>query len=153
MEPLLDMVAPGSPGTIRSPADLVAALDQRSLPAVPTLEELAALGIPDELVAGLRELVDGGADARAVAVIFLYLVCESSAGNGFDRRSRRLILSAYKKLRTRAAAVGAVRRVWQDWIPIGGDAPAGPRDRTISGTSRPPSRDAPVSPSGASTAR
>lgn len=124
MELSPDMVPPVSLGTISSPAELVSALDQRSLPAVPTLEALAALGIPDELIAGLRALVDGGEDARAVAVIFLYLVCESPAGNGFDRQRRRLIVSAYKKLRPRAAAVGAVRRVWQHWDPIGGDASA-----------------------------
>ena len=126
MEPLLDVVAPVSPGTINSPAELVAVLNHCSLPAVPTLEELAALGTPDEIVAGLRALVDGGEDARAVAVIFLSLVCESSAGNGFDRQRRRLILSAYKQLRPRAAAVGAVRRVWQDWDAICGATPAGP---------------------------
>ncbi len=118
MEPLPDMVAPVSPGTIGSPAELVAALNQRLLPAVPTLEELAALGTPDEIIAGLRALVDGGEDARAVAVIFLYVVCESTAGDGLDRQRRRLILAAYKKLRPRAAAVAAVRRVWQDGNPI-----------------------------------
>ncbi|MDE0026299.1 MAG: VIT and VWA domain-containing protein [Spirochaetaceae bacterium] len=124
MEPLFDMVPPVSPATISSPAELVAALNHRSLPAVPTLEALAALGIPDELIAGLRALVDGGEDARAVAVIFLYVVCESPAGNGIDRHRRRLILSAYKKLRPRAAAVDAVRRICQDWHPFGGGAPA-----------------------------
>ena len=115
-----DLVPPASPGTISSPAELVTTLNQRSLPAVPTLEDLAALGIPDEFIDRLRELVDGGEDARAVAVIFLYLVCESPAGNGIDRRRRRPILSAYKKLRARAATVGAVRRVWQDWDQSGG---------------------------------
>ena len=121
---LLDASPPGSSGTIGSPAELVTALNRRSLPAVPTLEDLAALGIPNELIARLRELVDGGEEARAVAIIFLYLVCESPAGNGFGRRWRRLILSAYKKLRAPAAAVRAVRRVWQDWDPIGGGTPA-----------------------------
>ena len=61
------------------------------------------------------------ANGTPVAVIFLYLVCESPAGNGFDRWQRRLILSAYKKLRAPAATVGAVRHVWQDWNPIGAD--------------------------------
>ena len=121
-----DVAPPVSPGTISSPAELVTALNQRSLPGVPTLEELAALGIPDNLIDGLRELVDGGEDARAVAVILLYLVCESPAGNGLDRWRRRPILSAYKKLRARAATVGAVRRVWQDWDPIGGGTSACP---------------------------
>ena len=120
------MSPPVSPGTISSPAELVAALNRRSLRAVPTLEALAALGIPDELIAGLQALVDGGEDARAVAVIFLYVVCDSPAGSGFDRQRRRLILSAYKKLRPQAAAVGAVRRVWQDWDAICGATPDGP---------------------------
>ncbi len=60
-------------------------------------------------------MADTGEDARAVAVIFLYLICESPAGSGLDRRQRRLILSAYKKLRAGAATLSAVRGVWQDW--------------------------------------
>lgn len=100
---------------------------------MPTLEALAALGIPDELIAVLRALVAGGEDARAVAVILLYVVCESPAGNGFDRRWRRLTLSAYKKLRPPSAAVAAVRRVWQDWEANKGLRASGTRRR--SGTS------------------
>ena len=72
------------------------------------------------------ELVEQGEDARAVAVIFLYLICESPAGSGLDRRRRRLILSAYKKLAPGTATIGAVRRVWQGWDPPDGGAMAGP---------------------------
>ena len=118
VSPLPDMIAPAPdpmPGTIRSPVEIVAAMNEHSLPAMPTLDDLAALGIPDEFIDRLRELADTGEDARAVAVIFLYLICESPAGSGLDRRQRRLILSAYKKLRAGAATLSAVRGVWQDW--------------------------------------
>ncbi len=118
VSPLPDMIAPAPdpmPGTIRSPVEIVAAMNEHSLPDMPTLDDLAALGIPDEFIDRLRELADTGEDARAVAVIFLYLICESPAGSGLDRRQRRLILSAYKKLRAGAATLSAVRGVWQDW--------------------------------------
>ena len=114
------------PGTPRSPIEIIAALNEGSFRSVPTLGDLVALGIPDELIDGLRKLVDEGEDARAVAVIFLYLICESPAGSGLDRRRRRLILSAYKKLAPGTATIGAVRRVWQGWDPPDGGAMAGP---------------------------
>ena len=96
------------------------------LPAVPTLDDLSALGLPDELIEGLWELVDNGENVRAVAIIFLYLLSGSPAGSALDRRQRRLILSAYKKLQAGAATVSAVRRVWDDWEPPVGGAPACP---------------------------
>ncbi len=123
LRPLPDMIPPAPDsmsGTIGSPIEIVAALNEHSLPAVPGLDDLVGLGIPDELIAALLELVDAGEDARIVAVILLYLICESPAGNGLDRRQRRLILAAYKKHRASAATVGAVRRVWRDWDQGGG---------------------------------
>jgi len=109
-----------------SPTELVAALNDRSLPVVPMLDELAALGTPGAVIDELEKLVDAGEDARAVAVIFLYLICESPAGNGLERRQRRLILAAYKKLAPGTATIDAVRRVCQDWDPPGGGAAACP---------------------------
>ena len=66
--------------------------------------------------------MNGDEDPTAVVIVFLYLLCESPAGSDLDRRQRRLILSAYKKLQAGAATVSAVRRVWQDWDPPGGGA-------------------------------
>ena len=123
--PLREMIPPGPEswhGTPRTPIEIVAALNEHSLPSVPTLDELAALGIPDGFIDRLRDLVDAGEDARAVAVIFLHLICESPAGSGLERRQRRLILSAYKKLAPESSTINAVRRVWQDWDPPDGDA-------------------------------
>ncbi|MDE0221757.1 MAG: VIT and VWA domain-containing protein [Spirochaetaceae bacterium] len=129
LSPLRETIPPGPesmPVSIGSPIDIVTALNERSLPAVPTLGDLAAFGMPEEIVDALGELVEQGEDARAVAVIFLYLTCESPAGSGLDRHQRRLILSAYKKLGARAATVDAVRRVLQTWDPIGGGTTACP---------------------------
>ena len=103
-----------------SPIEIVAALNERPFLSVPTLDDLAALGIPDELVDALWELAERGENAQDVAVIFLYLICESPAGSGLGRRMRRLILAAYKKLNARATTVRAVRRVWQVWDSSGG---------------------------------
>ena len=116
--PVREMLAPARvflPEESASANEIVAALNERPFPSVSALDDLAALGVPDELIDGLRELVDEGEDARAVAIIFLYLIRESPAGSGLDRRQRRLILSAYKKLAPGAATIDAVRRVWQDW--------------------------------------
>ena len=124
-ERVLSELAP-LPATITGSTEIVTALNEGPLPAVPTLDDLSALGLPDELIEGLWELVDNGENARAVAIIFLYLLSGSPAGSALDRRQRRLILSAYKKLQASAATVSAVRRVWNDWDPPGGGAPACP---------------------------
>lgn len=59
--------------------------------------------------------VAGGEDAGAVAVIFLYLLCRSSAGKALDAPQRRSILAAYRKLAPETETVSAVRRTWRKW--------------------------------------
>ena len=103
-----------------TPVELVAALNERPLPSAPTLDDLLARGVPDDIVDQLRELADGGGeDPYAIAVIFLYLLCRSSAGKALDARQRRSILAAYRKLSDREATVRAVRRVWREWEASG----------------------------------
>ena len=111
--------ASSSPPAI-TPIELVAALNARPLPAAPTLDDLLAHGVPDEIVDQLRELADGGGeDPNAIAVIFLYLLCRSSAGKALDPQQRRSMLAAYRKLSDREATVRAVRRVWREWDASG----------------------------------
>ncbi len=110
------------PAPITSPIEFVEALNAHPLPAVPTLDDLWARDLPDEIIEDLWELVESGDDSRTVAIIFLHLLRESPAGSTLDRQQRRLILSAYKKLSPDAATVSAVRRVWQEWNPPGGGA-------------------------------
>ena len=113
-----------SPRAVTAPAELVAALNDRPFLVAPTLDYLSTLGMPVEIIEALRELIERDEDDEGVAIVFLYLICESPAGSDLVRRQRRLILSAYKKLRASAATVSAVRRVWRDWDPPGGGAPA-----------------------------
>ena len=110
------------PAPITSPIELVEALNAHPLPDVPTLDDLWARDLPDEIIEDLWELVESGDDSRIVAIIFLYLLRGSPAGSTLDRQQRRLILSVYKKLSPDAATVSAVRRVWQEWNPPGGSA-------------------------------
>ena len=106
-----------------TPVELVAALNERPLPSAPTLDDLLARGVPDEIVDRLRELADGGGeDPYAIAVIFLYLLCRSSAGKALDAQQRRSMLAAYRKLSDREATVRAVRRVWREWEASGAHA-------------------------------
>ena len=130
-----------APPPVITPAEFVARLNQRPLPATPDLDDLMARGLPYETAAKLRDLADrSGADPDAVAVIFLYLLCRSSAGAGLDMQQRpsmrpyrkpssspaldahqrRTILAAYRKLSPRAETVRAVRLVWQEWSASGG---------------------------------
>ena len=105
---------------ITSPIEFVEALNAHPLPAVPTLDNLWARGLPDEIIEDLEELVESDDDSRTVAIIFLYLLCGSPAGSTLDRQQRRLILSTYKKLSPDATTVSAVRCIWQEWDPPGG---------------------------------
>ena len=109
---------------VTSPTELIAALSAWPMRSVPTFEELAAW-IPDEIVDRLKALADERAP-NSIAIIFLYLICRSDAGGALDRRQRRLILHAYKKLSADTVTISAVRRVWQDWDASGGGAPACP---------------------------
>ena len=113
-------LAPCSAPHAITPVELVAALNERPLPSAPTLDDLLARGVPDEIVDQLRELADGGGEDRyAIAVIFLYLLCRSSAGKALDAQQRRSMLAAYRKLSDREATVRAVRRVWREWDASG----------------------------------
>ncbi len=110
-----------SPPPAFTPAEFAAALKARPLPAAPALDDLLARGLPDEIAGKLRELADGGGeDPKTVTVVFLYLLCRSSAGKALDARQRRSILAAYRKLAPGAETVRAVRLVWQEWDASGG---------------------------------
>ena len=98
-----------------SPDEFVAALNASPLPPAPTLDDLLRRRLPTAVIEALEELLDGGLDSQTAALIFLYLLCQSPAGRTLERQQRRVILSAYKKQAPGAAAVSAVRRVWQDW--------------------------------------
>ena len=108
--------APSEGGDRRAdtPAELVAELNEWPMPPMPAFDELAAR-LPDDVRNGLAALVDGGEDAESVVTVFLYLLSESEAGHALDRRRRRRILAAWKKLSVDESTVAAVRRVREAW--------------------------------------
>ncbi len=101
-----------------TPADLVAELNEWSMPPMPAFDELAAR-LPDEVREGLAALVDDGQDPETVVIVFLYLLSESEAGHALDRRRRRRILAAWKKRPADEGTVAAVRRVLESWAAPG----------------------------------
>jgi len=87
-----------------------------SLPPVPTLNELAALGMPSDLAKELKELVNDGADSQNVAITLLKIVAESSSLRAeFDGQMRRQIRIFYEKQQVATRTTRAVRHVWQQW--------------------------------------
>ena len=101
-----------------TPADLVAELNEWSMPPMPAFDELAAR-LPDEVREGLAALVDDGQDPETVVIVFLYLLSESEAGHALDRQRRRRILAAWKKRPADEGMVTAVRRVLESWAASG----------------------------------
>ena len=103
-------------------AEFIAGAHERPPAHVPDLADLLArCSLRHEIVAKLHSLVAGkGEDPVTVAVIFLYLLCRSSAGAALDARQRRAILAAYRKLSPSAATVRAVRLIWQECNASGG---------------------------------
>ena len=97
-----------------TPAELVAELNEWPMPPMPAFGDLAAR-LPDEVRDGLAALVDGGEDAESVVTVFLYLLSESEAGHALERRRRRRILAAWKKLSVDEGMVAAVRRIREAW--------------------------------------
>ena len=97
-----------------TPAELVAELNEWPMPPMPAFGDLAAR-LPDEVRDGLAALVDGGEDAGSVVTVFLYLLSESEAGHALERRRRRRILAAWKKLSVDEGMVAAVRRIREAW--------------------------------------
>ena len=115
-----------------TPAELVAELNEWPMPPLPAFDDLAAR-LPDEVRDGLAALIDGGEDAESVVIVFLYLLSESEAGRGLDRRRRRQILAAWKKLSVDDGTVGDVRRVRESWERTAGRRVRPGRRRPVAG--------------------
>ena len=58
---------------------------------------LTGVGLQDDVLEALREIVDSGEDERAVVIVFLSLLAESEYGTEMNRESRRAIRKAYKE--------------------------------------------------------
>ena len=110
-----------TPGT-STLAEFITGAHERPPEDVPDLADLLArCSLRYEIGAKLRALVAGnGEDPVTIAVIFLYLLCRSSAGVALDAQQRRTILAAYRKLSPSAATVRAVRLIWQECNSSGG---------------------------------
>ena len=115
-----------------TPAELAAELNEWPMPPMPAFDDLAAR-LPDEVRDGLAALIDGGEDAESVVIVFLYLLAESEAGRALDRRRRRQILAAWKKLSVDDGTVGDVRRVRESWERAAGRRVRPGRRRPVAG--------------------
>lgn len=91
-----------------TPAELAVLLNSRTMPPLPTLDELRDIGA-DAIVVALRALSDKGEPEEALVIALLYLLAESEAGNEFERQARRSILKAYKAQPARSVPLDAVR--------------------------------------------
>lgn len=97
------------------PEDLVAMLNARSIPPVPTLDELAMWGIPENLMEFLRDLVTGDGGEEAVVLAFLHELSQSPSGSALDRQIRRQILKAKKAHPLADIRIAAVEAIFQSW--------------------------------------
>ena len=94
--------------------EVIAKLNEWPMPPLPAFDDLVAW-LPDEIREGLAALVDDGLDADSLAIVLLHLLSESEAGGALDRKVRRYVLAAWKKLSPDADTVAAVRGVAQRW--------------------------------------
>ena len=58
---------------------------------------LTGVGLQDDVLEALREIVDSGEDERAVVIVFLSLLAESEYGTEMNREARRAIRKEYKE--------------------------------------------------------
>ena len=94
--------------------EIVAKLNEWPMPPMPAFDDLAAW-LPAEIRDGFVALVDDGVDADAVVIVFLHLLLESEAGQALDRRVRRQVRAAWKRLLVSEETVAAVRQIGQRW--------------------------------------
>lgn len=122
------------------PTRLVELLNTRGLRPAPTLDELEAWGVPEEVLVALRDLVDDDTDEAVIVAVFLFVVAESKAGRTLQRQVRRQILRNCKVFRPDAALIEGVRHALRSWIPAG-DSPPHRRDRPFWASWLKPGRD------------
>jgi len=85
------------------------------LPLDITLDDLVALGMPEDLIDNLRKLVDDGADPQTIAITLLKTIAAAPFGDELDRQVRRQIRFSYKKQQADTDTISAVQRVWDQW--------------------------------------
>lgn len=89
---------------IDTPAGFVAALELELVglvrqPKLPNrIDELAKCGLPEVIVANLRQLVAKGRDEAEVVAAFVYALSQSGIGDSFGRAFKRAILKDWKQV-------------------------------------------------------
>jgi Ca-activated chloride channel homolog len=63
---------------------------------ITSLEVLEDIGLPKNVVNGLRSVVDLDGNEEHVVITFLYMLAKSSAGNALSRDAKRCFIKAYK---------------------------------------------------------
>lgn len=96
-----------------SPAELVEILNDWMPPPLPSLDDLEACGLPENILESLRDLVSQGDEEEAVVAAFLDLVAHSEAGRCLQRQVRRHIVKSFKSTKLPRPAVSAIRKVME----------------------------------------
>jgi len=100
------------------PASLIALLNRRQMPPLPTLDDLAAAGLPEPIVAKLRGLIAGGAPESAVTLAFLYLLVQSPESGAVARQVKRLILKSFRHAAPPRTLIESVTAASEEWLNL-----------------------------------
>jgi hypothetical protein len=98
-----------------NPSEFANCLNARTIPPLPTIDDLQGWGVPEVIGTMLRDLVVQGEEESAVVLAFLYALSESDAGSMIWREARRPIIKAFRRRPPSQSLMKAAIPVCADW--------------------------------------